>query len=60
MDAVETAPSIVVYCQGTECSDAIETAERLLEVRTDQLFVFEAGLRAWVSAGGPVTEGSEP
>jgi rhodanese-related sulfurtransferase len=60
MDAVETAPSIVVYCQGTECSDAIESAERLLEVRTDQIFVFEAGLRAWLSAGGPVAEGPEP
>ena len=59
-DQVEAAASLVVYCDGIECSDAIETAERLLETGRTQVYVFEAGWKAWVSAGGPTARGPEP
>jgi len=59
-EAVEAATSVVVYCEGVECSDAIETGERLLETGRKQVYIFESGWRAWVGARGPVREGPEP
>jgi rhodanese-related sulfurtransferase len=59
-DLVEDAPSVVVYCEGMECSDSIEVAERLLEVGCEGVHVFEPGWRAWKDSGGPVNEGLDP
>ncbi len=59
MDRVEAAASLVVYCEGSECSDAIETAQRLLETGKTEIYVFEGGWKAWVDDSGPVAKGQE-
>ena len=59
-DALTSAEAVVVYCHGVECSDAIGVAERLLEVIPEPVYVFETGLKDWIDAGYPVTEGMEP
>jgi 3-mercaptopyruvate sulfurtransferase SseA len=60
MDVIDEAPSLVLYCGGYECSDAIDLAERLLEIGHPDIRLFEQGLRAWVDAGGDTREGSDP
>jgi len=59
-DRVEEAQSIVVYCDGVECSDSIHVAERLVEYGFSDVSVFESGWRAWAESGAPVSEGTEP
>jgi len=57
---VEEAQSIIVYCDGVECSDSIQVAERLVEYGFSHVSVFESGWRAWAESGAPVSEGAEP
>ena len=59
-DQVESAPSLIVYCQGVECGDAVEVAERLVEIVSQPISVLEPGWRSWREAGYPATEGSQP
>ena len=59
-DRVEGAESIIVYCDGVECSDSIQVAERLVEYGFSHVSVFESGWRAWTESGAPVSEGTEP
>ncbi|MCJ7750446.1 MAG: rhodanese-like domain-containing protein [Armatimonadetes bacterium] len=59
-DRVEEAQSIIVYCDGVECSDSIHVAERLVEYGFPDVSVFESGWRAWAESGAPVSEGVEP
>jgi len=59
-DRVEEAQSIIVYCDGVECSDSIHVAERLVEYGFSHFAVFESGWRAWAESGAPVSEGAEP
>ena len=59
-DRVEEAQSIIVYCDGVECSDSIHVAERLVEYGFSHVAVFESGWRAWAESGAPVSEGTEP
>ena len=54
---IEEASRLIVYCDGAECSDSIQVAERLLEFRFSDISVFEAGYRAWTEAGEPIEEG---
>ncbi len=58
VERVEEAERLIIYCEGVECSDAIEVAERLIEFGFSEVYVFEPGWRAWVDAGGPSAEGS--
>ena len=55
---IEEASQLIVYCDGVECSDSIQVAERLLEFGFSDIFVFEAGYRAWTEAGGAIEEGN--
>ena len=59
-DLVEEAPSVILYCDGMECSDSLQVAERLIEVGCESVHVFEPGWRAWKDSGGPVNEGPDP
>ena len=59
-DRVEEAQSIIVYCDGVECSDSIQVAERLVEYGFSHVAVFESGWRAWAESGAPISEGTEP
>ena len=54
-ERVEEAQSIVVYCDGVECSDSIHVAERLVEYGFSDVSVFESGWRAWAESKAPVT-----
>jgi rhodanese-related sulfurtransferase len=60
MDEIDAASQLVTYCNGLECSDSIELAERLQEVFTGPIYVLEAGWRAWEQAGYSERTGSEP
>ena len=59
-ERVEGAQSIIVYCDGVECSDSIHVAERLVEYEFSDVSVFESGWRAWVESGAPISEGTQP
>lgn len=59
-EQVESAQTAVVYCEGIECADAVQTAERLLEAFPGKVYVLELGWRAWLEAGYPKTEGAQP
>jgi rhodanese-related sulfurtransferase len=56
VERIEEASCLIVYCDGAECSDSIQVAERLREFGFSSIFVFEAGHRAWTEAGGPVED----
>jgi rhodanese-related sulfurtransferase len=58
-DQIESAPAVVVYCSGDDCGDAIEVAERLLEIREGPIDVIEVGWEAWEEAGYATAEGPE-
>jgi len=57
---IDAASQLVTYCNGPECSDSIELAERLQEVFIGPIHVLEAGWRAWEQAGYSERTGSEP
>lgn len=57
VERVEEAERVIIYCDGVECSDAVEVAERLVEFGFSDICVFEPGWRAWLDAGGPTAEG---
>ncbi len=57
---VEEAERVIIYCDGVECSDSIDIAERLVEFGFSETYVFEPGWRAWLDAGGPAAGGAEP
>lgn len=59
-EEVESASSVVVYCEGVECGDAIQVGERLFEVLGREVLVLEVGWRAWEEAGHPAAEGPQP
>jgi len=59
-DSLEQASMIVVYCDGWECSDSIDVAERLIEYGFQEVRVFERGWRAWHTSGAPIMEGLNP
>ena len=59
-DRVEGAQSIIVYCDGAECSDSIRVAERLVEYGFSHVSVFESGWRAWAESEAPKSAGTEP
>ena len=59
-EEIESATSAVVYCEGMECADSVQTAERLLEAFSGKVYVLELGWRAWLEAGYPKTEGAQP
>jgi rhodanese-related sulfurtransferase len=58
-EQVELAASVVMYCEGIECGDAVEAAERLFEALGRDVLVFEVGWRAWEEAGYPVAQGPQ-
>jgi rhodanese-related sulfurtransferase len=60
VEQIESAQTAVVYCEGIECADAAQTAERLLEAFPGKVYVMELGWRAWLEAGYPKTEGVQP
>jgi len=60
VDEIEAASKVIVICQGIECSDSIQVAERLLEAVEGPIHVVEDGWRAWEEAGYPVKAGPEP
>jgi len=49
-----------VYCDGVECSDSIQVAERLREYGFSDVRVLAVGWRAWAESAAPVSEGMEP
>lgn len=58
-DRVESAPQLIVYCRSLECSDAIETAERLHELIPKPVGVFARGWEVWRPMY-PSTKGDRP
>ena len=55
-DFAADAEIVIVYCNGGECEDSIQTARYLTEEIEDPLpseivYVFEGGIQAWYEAG---------
>ena len=57
VEKIEAASRLIVYCDGAECSDSVQVAERLLDFGFSDISVFEGGYRAWTEAGEPTEEG---
>lgn len=49
---------LVVYCNGYDCHDSHNLAEKLIPAGYSTVFVFEGGFPEWQSAGYPVTGGT--
>jgi rhodanese-related sulfurtransferase len=53
--------TIVIYCQGEECTDSHDVARRLqtANIGIVRIFIFKAGYPAWVEAGHPTATGPD-
>ena len=49
---------LVVYCNGYDCHDSHNLANKLIAAGYPTVFVFEGGFPEWQSAGYPVTGGA--
>jgi rhodanese-related sulfurtransferase len=52
--------SILVYCGGADCSDALELAVKLREIGFKDLTLYPGGYAEWAEYGGTVNTGGEP
>lgn len=59
-ETLEGAPSVIVYCESTDCGEAVELSARLKEAYQGQILVFADGVKGWTAAGYPVTKGETP
>ena len=52
--------SILVYCGGADCSDALELAVKLREIGFKDLMLYPGGYAEWTEYGEKVNTGGEP
>jgi rhodanese-related sulfurtransferase len=55
MERVSFSTLIVVYCNGYDCHDSRELAERLVKWGYRTVYVFEGGYPEWRAAGNPIS-----
>lgn len=59
-EQVEAAPALITYCLSLECGEGVEIAERLREIVSQPIYVYERGWEAWKEAGYPGGKGEQP
>ena len=59
-DRLEAAPVLVVYCESSDCGEALATIDRLKEAYRGEIRVFVGGWEEWTAAKYPVRKGEAP
>jgi 3-mercaptopyruvate sulfurtransferase SseA len=59
-DTLESAPRLIVYCDGGDCELSHDLALLLKENGHRAVQLFTGGVTGWTEAGKELKEGSEP
>jgi len=59
-DRLEAAPKLVVYCESSDCGEALATVERLKEAYQGQILLYVGGWLEWSAAKYPTRKGESP